>query len=308
MTKTLRLAFMGTPDFAVEALRALHQARHQIVAVYCQPPKPAGRGQQIQKTPVHLAAESLGIEVRTPKTLRDPAEQEKFAALNLDVAVVAAYGLILPQAILSAPRWGCLNIHASLLPRWRGAAPIQRALLAGDSETGITVMQMDAGLDTGAMLLKDAFPLTDQTTAQTLHDALAQRGARAILRALEDLADGNLRPMPQPESGVTYAAKLTREEGKIDWTQPASTIQRQIRALTPWPGCFFSLQGESVKVLDAVVVPEASGAPGVLLDDQFTLACGEQALRLVSVQRPGKKPTEGAALLRGLRLPVGTRL
>ena len=303
----LRIAFMGTPDFAVTALEALHQAGHTIVAVYCQPPKPAGRGQQIQKTPVHLAAEALGIEVRTPKTLRDPAEQKKFAALALDVAVVAAYGLILPQAILSAPKQGCLNIHGSLLPRWRGAAPIQRAMLAGDSETGITIMQMDAGLDTGAMLLKDSTPITAQTTAQSLHDALAQMGSRLIVQAMEDLSAGNLRPTAQPETGSTYASKLTREDGKIDWTKPAHDIERQIRALHPWPGCVFSLNGEIIKVLAATIVDQ-SGTAGTLLDDQFTVACGKQALRLVSLQRAGKTPTDGASLLRGLRMAVGTSL
>ena len=307
MTNALRIAFMGTPDFAVTALEALHQARHTIVAVYCQPPKPAGRGQQVQKTPVHLAAEALGIPVHTPKTLRDPVEQEKFAALNLDVAVVAAYGLILPQAILSAPKQGCLNIHGSLLPRWRGAAPIQRAMLAGDTETGITIMQMDAGLDTGAMLLKGSVPITDQTTAQSLHDALAQMGGELIVQTLNDLAAGKLAPIAQPESGATYASKLTREDGKIDWAKPAYEIERQIRALHPWPGCVFSLKEETVKLLAATVV-DMSGEAGTLLDDQFTIACGAQALRLLTVQRAGKTPTDGASLLRGLRLAVGTRL
>ncbi|MGB9152735.1 MAG: methionyl-tRNA formyltransferase [Alphaproteobacteria bacterium] len=306
-TPPLRIAFMGTPDFAVVALSALHDAGHKIVAVYCQPPKPAGRGQQVQKTPVHVAAEALGIEVRTPKTLRDPAEQEKFKALDLDVAVIAAYGLILPQAILSAPKNGCLNIHGSLLPRWRGAAPIQRAILAGDTETGITIMQMDAGLDTGAMLIKDSVPITDQTTAQSLHDDLAQMGGRLIMRALDDLAAGKLHATPQPESGATYASKLTREDGKIDWTKSAFEIERQMRALHPWPGCFFSLNGDIVKLLAAEIV-DKSGEAGTLLDDQFTIACGKQALRLLSLQRPGKTATDGASLLRGLRLPVGSRL
>ena len=305
--KPLRIAFMGTPDFAVTALHALHQAGHDIVAVYCQPPKPAGRGQQMHKTPVHLAAEALGIPVHTPKTLRDPVEQENFAALALDVAVVAAYGLILPQAILSAPKHGCLNIHGSLLPRWRGAAPLQRAMLAGDAETGITIMQMDAGLDTGAMLLKDSIPLTPQTTAQSLHDALAQMGGRLIVQALDDLSAGKLKPTPQPESGTTYASKLTREDGKIDWTKHAQEIERQIRALHPWPGCVFLLNGEAIKLLSATVV-DASGEAGTLLDDQFTVACGAQALRLTAVQRAGKTPTDGASLLRGLRLPIGSRL
>lgn len=304
----LRIAFMGTPDFAVTALHALHQAGHDIIAVYCQPPKPAGRGHLVQKTPVHKAAEALGIAVHTPKTLRNAEEQATFAALNLDVAVVAAYGLILPQAILSAPKFGCINIHGSLLPRWRGAAPIQRAILAGDTESGITVMQMDAGLDTGAMLLKDSVAITNQTTAQSLHDALADIGGRLIVQALDDLATGKLHPTAQPEIGATYASKLTREDGKIDWTKSAFEIERQIRALHPWPGCFFLMHGETVKLLAATIVPDKSGEPGTLLDDQFTIACGEQALRLTSVQRAGKKATEGASLLRGLRLPVGSTL
>ena len=304
----LRLALMGTPDFAVAALESLHQAGHMIVAVYCQPPKPAGRGHQVQKTAVHRAAEALGIEVRVPKTLRDPLEQEKFAALNLDVAVVAAYGLILPQAILDAPKHGCINIHGSLLPRWRGAAPIQRAILAGDKETGITIMHMDAGLDTGAMLIKDSVAITDKTTAQELHDALATMGARLIVRALGDLAAGTLHPMSQPEEGVTYASKLTREDGKIDWTKPAYEIERQLRALHPWPGCYFLLNGETVKLLAATLVADQSGEAGVLLDEQFTVACGKHALRLVLVQRAGKNATEGASLLRGLRLPIGSKL
>jgi methionyl-tRNA formyltransferase len=307
-TSPLRIAFMGTPDFAVTALSALYGAGHNIVAVYCQPPKPAGRGHQVQKTPTHLAAEALGIPVHTPKTLRDLAEQEKFSALNLDVAVVAAYGLILPQAILSAPKHGCINIHGSLLPRWRGAAPIQRAILAGDNVSGITIMQMDAGLDTGAMLIKDSVPITNQTTAQTLHDDLAKMGGRLIVRALDDLVSGTLHPTPQSEQGATYAAKLTREDGKIDWTKPAFELERQLRALHPWPGCFFSLNGETVKLLAATIITDKSGEPGTLLDDQFTIACGEQALRLSTVQRAGKNATEGASLLRGLRLSIGSKL
>ena len=299
---------MGTPDFAVVALEAVRAAGHEIVAVYCQPPKPSGRGQQVQKTPVHLAAEAAGLEVHTPRSLRSPEEQEKFAALKADIAVVAAYGLILPQAILDAPKFGCLNIHGSLLPRWRGAAPIQRALLAGDRETGITIMQMDAGLDTGAMLVKESVAITDTTTAQTLHDALAACGARLIVQALEALPQGTLHPEPQPEAGVTYAAKLSREDGKIDWTQPAATIERQIRALTPWPGCAFTLNGESVKIKAATLLRNQHGAAGSLIAEDFTIACGADALRLDIVQRPGKTATDGASLLRGLRLAIGTRI
>jgi len=304
----LHIAFMGTPDFAVAALKALHDAGHTIVAVYCQPPKPAGRGQQVQKTPVQIAAEEMGIEVRTPKTFRDADEHKKFADLNLDVAVVAAYGLILPQAVLDAPKYGCINIHGSLLPRWRGAAPIQRALLAGDSESGITIMQMDKGMDTGAMLMKGSVPITNKTTAESLHDALADVGAKLIVRTLADLAAGKLNPTPQPEEGVTYAAKLTREDGRIDWLKPASDIEIQVRALTPWPGCFFTLKGEIIKVLAATIVPDKKGAAGTLLDDQFSVACGAQALRLDVVQRAGKNAADGASVLRGMRLKVGTKL
>jgi methionyl-tRNA formyltransferase len=306
--KSLRIAFMGTPDFAVSALRALCETGHDIAAVYCQPPKPAGRGQQVQKTPVHLAAEELGIPVYTPKTLRDAGEQEKFRALNLDVAVVAAYGLILPQAILDTPKKGCINIHASLLPRWRGAAPIQRCLLAGDNESGITIMQMEAGLDTGPMLLQTHIPITVFTTAQSLHDELAKLGAQMIVESLALLMDGGLRSTPQQEDGATYAAKLTRDDGRIDWTHPAAQIERQVRALTPWPGCFFTAGGETIKLLAATYAPEQHGAPGTLLDEHFTIACGEGALRLASVQRPGKKPIDGASLLRGMRAPLGSIL
>lgn len=303
----LRIVFMGTPDFAVPALRALHEVGHDIAAVYCQPPKPAGRGQTVQKTPVHLAAEALGIAVQTPKTLRDPVVQDALASLAPDVIVVAAYGLILPQAVLDIPKHGCLNIHGSLLPRWRGAAPIHRALLAGDRETGITIMQMDAGLDTGAMLMKESLPITAETIAQSLHDAMADLGAKMIARALQDVAAGTLKPTPQPEEGATYAAKLTRDEGRIDWSKPATELERQIRAFHPWPGSFFLLGEEKIKVLKAAVVMDHSGAAGELLDDQMTIACGAGALRLLQVQRAGKNATDGAAALRGMRLEKGHR-
>ena len=237
----LRLAFMGTPDFAASSLRALIDAGHEVACVYSQPPRPAGRGHQVQRSPVHVLAEERGIPVRTPKSLRNAEAQAEFAALDLDCAVVAAYGLILPQPILDAPRMGCLNIHASLLPRWRGAAPIQRAILAGDAETGVTIMQMDAGLDTGAMLLKGTVPITAETTAGSLHDALAELGAGLIVQALDGLAEGRLTAEPQPSEGVTYAAKLSRDDGRLDWSQPADFIERQVRALNPWPGVWFDL-------------------------------------------------------------------
>ncbi|UKJ73560.1 methionyl-tRNA formyltransferase [Azospirillum brasilense] len=314
----LRLVFMGTPDFAVPSLRALADAGHEVVCVYSQPPRPAGRGQQVQKSPVHRFAEEHGIPVRTPKSLRNAEAQAEFAELKADAAVVAAYGLILPQPILDAPRLGCLNVHGSLLPRWRGAAPIQRSILAGDAETGITIMQMDIGLDTGAMLLKDAVPITAGTTASSLHDALAEMGARLIVEALGGLAEGRLTAEPQPEAGVTYAAKLTREDGRLDWTRDAAYVERQVRALTPWPGCWFDAPTptggvERIKVLKAEPAPAPTpdarkAAPGTLLDDRLTIACSDGAVRLTLVQRPGKAPVDGAALLRGFALPVGTRL
>ncbi|RJF81956.1 methionyl-tRNA formyltransferase [Azospirillum cavernae] len=307
----LRLVFMGTPDFAVPSLAALIAAGHEIVCVYSQPPRPAGRGHQVQKSPVHRFAEEKGVPVRTPKSLRNAEAQAEFAGLNADAAVVAAYGLILPQAILDAPRLGCVNVHGSLLPRWRGAAPIQRAILAGDAETGITIMQMDVGLDTGAMLSKEAVAITPATTASGLHDDLAALGARMIVPALAGLADGSLTAQPQPEEGVTYAAKLTREDGRLDWSQPAAFVERQVRALTPWPGCWFDIGAERIKVLAAEPGGAATGAPetllpGTLLDDRLTVACADGAVRLTRVQRPGKAPVDGAAFLRGFALPVGS--
>ncbi len=300
----LRLAFMGSPAFAVPTLRALHGAGHQVAAVYAQPPRPAGRGQTLTPCPVHAAAEALGLPVRTPARLRgDAAAQAEFAALDLDAAVVAAYGLILPAAMLAAPRRGCLNVHASLLPRWRGASPMQAALLAGDAETGVTIMQMDAGLDTGATLLREAVSLGPRATAPELHDALAALGARLLLRALDEAP----APVPQPAEGATYAPKLTRADGRLDWTRTAVELDRRVRALNPWPGTYAVLGGEVLKVHDAA--PEAgAGEPGVALDDRLLVACGEGALRLLRVQRPGRAPMDAAALLRGLAVPAGTRL
>jgi len=293
---------MGSPAFALPALRALH-AEHEIAAVYCQPPRPAGRGHALTPCPVHAEAAKLGLEVRTPERLRkDAAEQEAFAALGLDAAVVAAYGLILPQPMLDAPRRGCLNIHASLLPRWRGPGPIQAAVLAGDAETGVTIMQMEAGLDTGPMLLREAVPIGNETTAASLHDELAELGARLILRALaEDPA-----PVPQPAEGVTYAPKLTRADGRLDWTRPAAELDRQVRGLLPWPGAWTDLRGETLKILQAR--PEAeTGEPGVALDDRLLVGCGEGSLRLLRVQRPGRAAMNGDALLRGMPVPAGSR-
>jgi len=320
--RKMRIAFMGTPDFARLALEALLTAGHDIAAVYSQPPRPAGRGQKPRLSPVQALAEQRGLPVHTPRSLRDGAEQTAFAALGLDVAVVAAYGLILPQEILQAPRLGCLNIHASLLPRWRGAAPIQRAILAGDRETGITIMQMDQGLDTGAILLSESCAITAEDTGGSLHDRLAAIGAQLIVAALDRLESGRMTPRPQPAEGVAYAAKLTREEERLDWRRPASDLQRQVRAFSPAPAAWCEMAGERIKVLEA----ETSGAtgsgnalpgsatgsgnvlPGTLLDDQLTIACGQGALRLLRVQRPGRAAMDSAAFLRGFRLTPGSVL
>jgi len=303
----MRLAFMGTPDFAVAALDALHAAGHEIVCVYTQPPRPANRGKSLTPTPVHSRAEQLGIEVRHPLKLRgQQAELEAFRALDLDVAVVAAYGLILPQEVLDAPKYGCLNIHASLLPRWRGAAPIHRAIEAGDAETGITIMQMDAGLDTGAMLLKRATPIGAKETTGQLHDRLAAMGAGMIVEALDKLPA--LTPEPQPEEGVTYASKIDKAEAKLDFTQPAAVLERKVRALNPFPGAYAELNGERIKVLAAEVVPDAAGAEtGTVIDERITIATADGALRPLVLQRAGKQALEAEALLRGFSIPSGAR-
>lgn len=303
----LRLAFMGTPRFAVSTLDALVAAGHEIARVYSQPPRPAGRGQKERRSDVHECAASLGLPVATPLSLKDPAEQESFAALGLDAAVVVAYGLILPKPILAAPRLGCVNVHASLLPRWRGAAPIQRAILAGDAETGVTIMRMDAGLDTGPMLLEERLPIGAEETAETLHDRLAALGAKLIVPALDGLAAGTLEAQPQPAEGVTYAAKLTRGEGRLDWHHPADALGRQVRAFAPWPGAWFDHAGEQIKVL-AALPADGKGTPGTVLDDALTVACGTGALRLLRLQRPGRAPMDAASLLRGFALPKGTQL
>jgi methionyl-tRNA formyltransferase len=301
----MRLAFMGSPDFAVPALRALHGAGHEIVAVYTQPPRPAGRGQHMARCPVQVAAEAWGLTVHHPASLkRDPAAQAEFAALQLDAAVVAAYGLILPQAMLDAPRRGCLNIHASLLPRWRGAAPIQAAVLAGDAESGVTIMQMDAGLDTGDMLLSEAVPIGPRGTATILHDELAAIGGRLVLRALAERP----KPQPQPAEGASYAPKLTRADGALDWSRSSADLDRQVRALNPWPGTWCRLGGEVLKVLDAEPFPgRAMAKPGAVLRE-LIVACGEGALRLLRVQRAGRAPMAADAFLRGTPVPAGTVL
>ncbi len=300
----MRIAFMGSPDFAVPALQALVVAGHDVVAVYCQPPRPAGRGQAVRKSPVQVAAEAMGLPVHTPVRLRRNADAHAaFAALDLDIAVVAAYGLILPEAMLVAPRRGCLNIHASLLPRWRGAAPIQAALLAGDRETGVTIMQMDAGLDTGAMLLRGTVPIGPATTATDLHNALAAIGAALMLQAL----DTPPTPIVQPEDGATYAAKLTRDDGRIDWHQDAALLDRQIRALNPWPGTFTRLDGVVLKIL-AASLASGTGAAGTAIGADLTIACGQGALLLARVQVPGRAAMSADAFLRGHAVPAGTVL
>jgi methionyl-tRNA formyltransferase len=300
----MRLVFMGSPDFAVPALQALVGAGHDVAAVYCQPPRPAGRGQALQPCPVQRAGETLGLTVHHPARLRGNAEAlAAFQALEADAAVVAAYGLILPRDWLAAPRRGCLNIHASLLPRWRGAAPIHAAILAGDAETGVTIMQMDAGLDTGPMLLRGAAPIGPRTRLGEMHDTLAAMGAALALRALAE----DPHPVAQPAEGATYAPRLTREDGRIDWTLPAARIERQTRAFDPWPGAFSTLGSEVLKVLEAEVVA-GTGQPGLVLDAALTVACGEHALRITRLQRAGRGPVTAGDFLRGFALPAGSRL
>ncbi|MDT8854535.1 methionyl-tRNA formyltransferase [Paracoccaceae bacterium Fryx2] len=294
----MKIVFMGTPAFSVPVLQAL-AARHDILAVYTQPPRPAGRGKQPRPGPVQAAAEALGLPVRHPAGLRNAQAQADFAALGADIAVVVAYGLILPQPILDAPALGCLNIHASLLPRWRGAAPIHRAILAGDSETGVCIMRMEAGLDTGPVLLRAATPIGPEDTTQDLHDRLADMGARLIVQALDDLPA--LTPKPQPESGVTYAAKIDKAESRIDWSRPAPEVDRQIRGLSPFPGAWCDIAGERVKLLRARLAP-GHGTPGQVLGG-LTIACGSGAVEITQAQREGKRPMDAAEVLRGFALP-----
>ncbi len=303
----LKIVFMGTPDFASAALDALVDAGHKIVCVYTQPPRPSGRGKKPRPGPVQQRADALGLAVRTPASLKNEAAQAEFAALGADVAVVAAYGLILPAAVLAAPRRGCINIHASLLPRWRGAAPIQRAIMAGDRETGITIMRMDEGLDTGPMLLKRSLAIGGDD-AGTLHDRLAALGAELIVEALARLANGQLPETTQPENGATYAKKLNRDDEAIDWTRPANDIVRQIRALSPRPGAHFGLEEARWKVLAAEATRDHSGKPGTVLDDELTVACGIGALKPTRIQRPGRKPMPTVDALRGHPVPPGTCL
>ncbi len=304
---TLRLAFMGSPAFALPALEALLEAGHDIACVYSQPPRPAGRGKQERPTPVHAFAKGVGLAVRTPKSLKRAEEQAAFAALELDAAIVVAYGLILPKPILDAPRLGAFNLHGSLLPRWRGAAPIQRAIMAGDRVTGVQVMRMEEGLDTGPILATAETPIDADDTTATLHDRLAEIGAPLLVRTLAHIERGDAVETPQAEDGVTYAHKITAAETRIDWTRPAREIDCGIRGLSPAPGAWFELNGARVKALHSRL-GLGDGAPGEALDDTLLIACGEGAVRLLRLQREGRAPLEAGAFLRGQPVPAGARL
>lgn len=306
-----KIIFMGTPVFAVTALKALYEAGYPIVAVYCQPPKPVGRGYKMTSCPVQVYAESMGIPVYTPKSLRSAEAQEIFRSHEGDLSVVAAYGLILPKEILEAPKQGCLNIHGSLLPRWRGAAPIQRSIMAGDLETGITIMKMDEGLDTGPMLTKRAISITSETTSQDLHDQLTLIGAELLLETIPGYIDGSIPLQVQPEDGITYAHKLSKEESRLDWNRPAQELDCHIRGLHPWPGTYFHHEETLLKVSKAMLVEreiDDSVRPGTVLDDRLTIACGQGALRLLTLQKPGGKWLSVEEFLRGYMLPRGTFL
>ena len=309
MTPPLDLVFMGTPDFAAAVLAGLVAGGHRISAVYTQPPRPAGRGHRVQSSPVQLLAERIGLPVRSPASLRDATAQAEFAAVKADAAVVAAYGLILPPPILAMPRLGCFNVHASLLPRWRGAAPIQRAILAGDRETGITIMQMDEGLDTGPMLLQQAVPIRRDTNAGELTETLAELGVRLMLEALDGVAAGTLAARPQPGEGVTYAPKIDRDEARLDWRQPADALERRVRAFAPMPGAWFTGGGERIRVLQAAAEAEAPNVPpGTIIDERLGIACGNGVLRPLRLQRPGRAALDADAFLRGFPIPAGTLL
>lgn len=301
----MRIIFMGTPDFSVPVLEALVDAGHDVVAVYSQPPRPAGRGKKDRPSPVQSKAEALGLTVRYPVSVRTDEALAEFQALNADIAVVVAYGLILPQSILDAPKKGCLNIHASLLPRWRGAAPIHRAIMAGDGETGVCIMQMEAGLDTGPVLSRHTVSIGESETTQQLHDRLSDIGATAIVDALAQL--DQLDAQPQPDDGVTYAAKIEKSEAAIDWSKPAIEVDRLVRGLSPFPGAWFEMNGTRVKVLGSTLV-EHSGTAGCVLDDELTVACGEGAIRLTKLQRAGKSAQDAEQFLNGWPLPAGTQL
>lgn len=303
----LKLAFMGAAPFAVPALEALAASEHEMAAVYTQPPRPAGRGRKERPTPVHARADELGLTVTTPKTLSDADEQARFAALGLDAAVVVAYGLILPQPILEAPRLGCLNIHPSLLPRWRGAAPVARAILAGDAETGVSIILVDEGLDTGPILAQTTVGVPAHATTGDFEEELSHLSADMLITTLADYSDGKIEPRPQGEEGATYAEKFSKDDGLIDWTRPAAEIDRQVRALSPWPSAWFPFADSTVRV-HACQPVDGNGTPGSLLQKDFVVACGEGALRLDKVQRAGKAAMAGADFLRGARLEPGAMI
>ncbi len=310
---SLRIAFMGTPEFSVSVLAELLGAGHEVVAVYSQPPRKAGRGMAEQLSPVHRFAQSHGLPVRTPVSLKSPEEQQAFADLDLDVAIVVAYGLILPKAILEAPRLGCLNVHASLLPRWRGAAPIQRAIMAGDAETGVMVMQMDEGLDTGPVLLAEHVLIAPTATSGSLHDELSHIGASLMVRALAALERGSLHATPQPDEGVTYAKKIGKEEARIDWSRPAGELDCHIRGLTPFPGAFFEVTRDSIATRVKILRASPTGGQGAAgeilsLDGGITIACGDGALKITDLQRAGKGPMRADDFLRGFPFVKGERL
>jgi len=296
---------MGTPEFSVPVLDALVEAGHVIAAVYCQPPRPSGRGKKERPTPVHSRAIELGLDVRHPVSLKGAAEQAEFATLNADAAVVVAYGLILPQAILDAPKYGCLNIHASLLPRWRGAAPIHRAIMSGDSESGVCIMQMEAGLDTGPVLLREATAIGEEETTAQLHDRLSAMGAALVVDALSRLAD--LTADPQPEAGVTYATKIDKSEARIDWSETAEEVDRKIRGLSPFPGAWCEFDGERLKLLSSRL-SAGKGTAGEVLDDTLTIACGTGAIEVLTLQRAGKGAQPRDVFLRGMDIPKGSVL
>ena len=299
----MRIVFMGSPAFAVPSLNALVEAGHEVIAAYAQPPRPAGRGKADRKTAVHERAEQLGIEVRTPRTLRDAEQQERFRALNADYAVVAAYGLILPKPILDVPKGGCINVHASLLPRWRGAAPIQRAILAGDEVSGVTIMQMDEGLDTGPTLLRRELDIRGKNAGQVTEE-MANLGATALV----DWLTGPTVPEPQPDDGATYARKIDKAEARIDWSRNAEEIEREVRAFNPVPGAWFEVGHERIKLLEAAAGDDASGAPGEIIDDCLSIACGSGYIRALKVQRAGRGALTPGELLRGFAIPKGTIL
>jgi len=303
----MRLIFMGTPDFAVPTLLELAAAGHEIVAVYTRAPKPAGRGMDLQPTPIEREARRLGLPVLTPTTLKTAEAEAAFRAHQADAAVVVAYGLILPKTILDTPPLGCFNVHASLLPRWRGAAPINRAIMAGDAESGVTIMRMDEGLDTGAMAMADRVAIGADMTAGDLHDALARLGADLLLRALATADRGSLSLTPQPEAGVTYATKISKDETRIDWSQPASQVHNHIRGLSPFPGAWCEVGGVRIKALRSTKV-EGKGVAGTVLDDSLTVACGDGAVRLTQVQAAGRKPMAAEEFLRGTPMKRGARL